>query len=214
MLNQIPNYMNITKFELLSFDAFDTLGRIRETTRWVQEAIKGIKNLPETFDPVELRRQLLCTNVSGGETLQALNLLSEEELSRIKSLIEREQSAIEPVLFAQEILEAASSKYKTALISNLGQDYGAPILKALNHPFDHVLFSYEVGYVKPQPEIFIKLINDSGLKPHQILHVGNSYESDFLGATSVGMQALHLDLRNKHKTPYRISSIAELVNYL
>lgn len=206
--------MEFKNIKLLSFDAFDTLGRIEKTTRWVQEAMKMIANLPADFDPLELRRKLLCTDVPGIDTLRQLNLLSEEQLSSIAKLITQEKNTIVQVLFAKEILEEASSKYKTALISNLGQDYGEPILQVLDHTFDHVLFSYQVGHVKPQAEMFQRLITDSGLEPHEILHVGNSYESDYLGAISIGMQAIHLDLRSKHKTTNRIGSIGELAHYL
>jgi putative hydrolase of the HAD superfamily len=205
--------MNSAYIKLVSFDAFDTLIHIKQTTRWVQEAIKDIKNLPENFDPLELRRQLLCSNISAITTLKNLDLLSTEQLTTIQQLIEQEKSAIELVPFAGEVLNKAGSKYKTALISNLGQDYGSVALSVLGHCFDHILFSFEVGYVKPQSEIFTQLITDSGLQPHQILHIGNSYENDFLGATNVGMQAIHLDLRNKNKTNYRISSINELMHY-
>lgn len=206
--------MNFSDIKLISFDAFDTLIRIPKSTLWIQEAFKKIENLPENFDPVALRRQLLCTPTPGIEALRQLQLLNEEQLESISKLIHQEHSSIEAVIFAKEVVEQASQKYKTALISNLGQDYGAPALSVLNHSFDHVLFSYEVGHVKPEREIFDKLITDSGLQPHQILHVGNSYDSDYLGATGVGMQSIHLDLRNKQKTQHRIQTIGELANYL
>lgn len=200
--------------KLISFDAFDTLIHIRKSTQWLQKVVSCCE-LPPDFSPMELHQRLLCSDTPALETMKQLGMVLDDDLAAATlRLLAQEQNTIEQVIFAKEILEEAASNYKTAVISNLSQDFGAPAQKALNHEFDHVLFSYELGYAKPDTRIFNKLITDSGLQPHEILHVGNSYTSDYLGATSVGMQALHLGLRGKQKTPHRINSIGELINYL
>lgn len=52
--------------------------------------------------------------------------------------------------------------------------------------------SESTGYLKPHPESFIELAKRLGLKPEEILYVGNSYEKDIEGAAAIGMKTAHL----------------------
>jgi len=54
------------------------------------------------------------------------------------------------------------------------------------------VMSYEVGVEKPDPLIFSRAAEASGLPPHRLLHVGDSYEEDILGARNARMQAIWL----------------------
>ncbi|HKI46956.1 MAG TPA: HAD family hydrolase [Balneolales bacterium] len=49
-----------------------------------------------------------------------------------------------------------------------------------------LVISEEVGYMKPQPEIFAHATRRTGLKPEQILYVGDSLTSDIRGGSSYG----------------------------
>lgn len=60
----------------------------------------------------------------------------------------------------------------------------------LGSVFRHVLASAEVGVAKPDPAIFREGARRLGLAPDRILHVGDTYEDDFEGATAAGFQAL------------------------
>lgn len=50
----------------------------------------------------------------------------------------------------------------------------------------------EVGYLKPNPEPFIRLAECLGIEPSAIVYVGNSYRYDVVGAKAAGMVAAHL----------------------
>ncbi|MEI8223594.1 MAG: HAD-IA family hydrolase [bacterium] len=208
--------MKFEGIKLVSLDIFDTTLIIKKNN-WMQEVAKYFSaEQTALLDPANLRHRFLCDNVSMIATLQSLNLLRDEHVSDIQQLIDAECASIEPVLFAKEILEEITQahNYKLAVISNLGYDYGKPALAALNHSIDYTLFSYEVGYKKPDQEIFQKLITLSGLQPYEILHIGNSYKNDYLGAKEAGMHAIHLDLQRTSIADAKISTIAELVHYL
>lgn len=49
-----------------------------------------------------------------------------------------------------------------------------------------LVISEEVGYMKPQPEIFAHATGRTGLKPDQILYVGDSLTSDIRGGSAYG----------------------------
>ncbi|PRP78262.1 hypothetical protein PROFUN_13872 [Planoprotostelium fungivorum] len=60
----------------------------------------------------------------------------------------------------------------------------------IHHLFDFVLCSREFGKRKPDPSIYTEACRLSKHHPSQVMHVGDHYEKDFLGAKGIGMEAL------------------------
>lgn len=50
------------------------------------------------------------------------------------------------------------------------------------------------GIHKPDPRIFLRLLNLLGVEPHEAVYVGDSFRHDILGAGSVGMETLYVNL--------------------
>jgi FMN phosphatase YigB (HAD superfamily) len=71
------------------------------------------------------------------------------------------------------------------------------------------------GVTKPNPGIFNEALRRAGVRPDQVIHVGDSYEEAYLGATPLGITCFLLDRNGvgNGKTveeKYRISTLAEL----
>jgi len=64
--------------------------------------------------------------------------------------------------------------------------------------FTGSVFSDEHGHSKPNPLLYKILIQETGLVPSEILHIGDNIITDIAGPTTVGMKSL---LFNK-KTPF------------
>lgn len=80
----------------------------------------------------------------------------------------------------------------TAIISNIAHDL-KPILHRLGiwGYVDYVFTSVELGYVKPDPEIFLAACEAIGIAPEHLLMVGDNSIDDG-GAGAVGMRTLIL----------------------
>jgi FMN phosphatase YigB (HAD superfamily) len=91
------------------------------------------------------------------------------------------------------IWELARSGYYVCAISNL-LGVIAPDLERTRADLslDHVFYSCDVGYIKPEREIFRHVEHQFGLSADRFLHVGDSLSADVGGATSSGWRALHL----------------------
>ena len=91
-----------------------------------------------------------------------------------------------------EAVEAfRSAGMKTAVLSDF------PIRHRLDHlglkgPWDAAFSSEETGYLTPNPQAFLALAERLGLRPDEVLYVGNSYTYDVLGAAAAGMPCAHL----------------------
>jgi putative hydrolase of the HAD superfamily len=94
---------------------------------------------------------------------------------------------------AQALLDSLHSRgIKTGLVANSWPD-PARLLRAdvesfgLTEHFDVIVFSEEVGFRKPQPEIFLHALRQLGVDPENAMFVGDRLDTDVQGAAQVGM---------------------------
>lgn len=97
-----------------------------------------------------------------------------------------------------------------AVCSNLAKPYGAvleqllpgiPLLKCL---------SYEVGYIKPDREIYQWLVDNTDVNPAQCLFVGDTLLADYEGPTQFGFRAQHL-IRGTERSSGTIGSLTDIL---
>ena len=104
----------------------------------------------------------------------------------------------------REILETLKGKYRLALLSNFTHPPAA--IELLNGVditsfFDVLLISGDLGYRKPHPFVFRRLITDLGLTKSQILFVGDDPELDVDGAHRAGLQPIWMTYVMDQKIP-------------
>lgn len=101
-----------------------------------------------------------------------------------------------------------------AVVSNW--DSALPTLLAelgLAEFFAFILPSAEAGVEKPDGRIFSLALQRLGLEPQEVVHIGDRYEADVVGARAVGITPILLDRKGKarYQDVISISSLAELV---
>lgn len=104
------------------------------------------------------------------------------------------------------------------LISNVIQDMDSTFTRLGLQPYlDIKVTSGEIGYDKPEPEIFLAALRKAELEPAEAIYVGDQYEIDVLGARGVGMQAVLID-RNDYFLEItdcpRINSLIQVLEYI
>ena len=75
--------------------------------------------------------------------------------------------------------------------------------------FDFILASWGVGYAKPNPLIFQEAMRRAAVSADAILHVGDSYNADVLGAQAAGLSAVWLN-RQRQPAPDGCTAITSL----
>ena len=58
--------------------------------------------------------------------------------------------------------------------------------------FDTIVCSASAGFRKPHPRIFAAVIDRMGLRPENMLFVGDTWSDDVEGAIAAGLQAVHI----------------------
>ena len=86
--------------------------------------------------------------------------------------------------------------YRIGLISNTGRTPGRTMRIVLEDYdisgcFDAMIFSDEIGYIKPNRKIFEKALAGLGTLPEKAVHVGDHPLLDVYGARACGWKAIH-----------------------
>jgi HAD superfamily hydrolase (TIGR01509 family) len=100
---------------------------------------------------------------------------------------------------AWEVLdELRASGAKLALVSNTPptSNYILDRLK-LRQRFDAIVFSCDVGFLKPDPRIFKLALNKLGVPAEQAVVVGDKIRTDILGGAILGMRSVLVEERSR-----------------
>lgn len=96
------------------------------------------------------------------------------------------------------------------IVSNIDRE---DILSAIQyHEFSvaGVFTSEDARSYKPRPELFQLALAETGLVPHDVVHLGDSLSSDVNGASSPGISTLWLN-RNNKPVPAGVCSVSTLL---
>jgi putative hydrolase of the HAD superfamily len=104
------------------------------------------------------------------------------------------------------------------LISNVDRDI-TPVCQELGLSawLQVVVTSQEVGFNKPQPEIFQAALKQAGVKSAEAMYVGDQHQIDVVGANKAGMRGILLDRHGYFEEITdcpRIRSLTEVAEHL
>lgn len=94
---------------------------------------------------------------------------------------------------ARPTLDTLSERYPMVLVSNFYGNVEAVLEDfGLRHYFRQIIESAVVGVRKPDPAIFALGVEALGLRPEEVLVIGDSYKKDILPARSLGCRVAWL----------------------
>lgn len=122
---------------------------------------------------------------------------------------------------ARPLLEDLHSRYPLVLVSNFYGNVNSVLYDfGISQYFDEVVESAVVGVRKPDPAIFALGVKALGLKPEEVLVVGDSLTKDILPAESLGCQTAWLkgkgwtEEEDAKSHPTQIANLTEINRYL
>ena len=149
--------------------------------------------------------------------LEHLGLRAEDaDLDDIHAAFERDVVYRSYPEALRALRDLRSAGYKTGVISNFSHRLPRILRDTGLAPYlDTVTYSFEAGAEKPHPRIFHAALARANVPPERVLMVGDSYESDYLGARSAGFHALLLCRGRSAPAPCpAIRSLEELPSVL
>ena len=126
--------------------------------------------------------------------------------------LEHRYNDIRPYEDVVPMLDALAPRFKLGLLSN-GNNY--PEYFGLDGRFDFAVYAQDIGIEKPDPETFQIAVQRAGCGMDQLLHVGDSLETDVEGAQAVGVRAVWLNRNGAFndtgiEPDYQIASLTDL----
>lgn len=179
--------------KLVIFDLYGTLVKygvmhhpFRELLKWAREHGRQVRD--------DDARQLMTINADLFQLASHLGIHAPDDLlARLQISIDEELGSL--TLFDDVIPTLArleSLGIQVAICSNLAQPYGV-IIDTLLPQFKLLKFlSYEMGFIKPEPEIYRKIVVESGCESELCLFIGDTFIADYDGPLKNGFQARHL----------------------
>ncbi len=127
-----------------------------------------------------------------------------------------------PIDGACRVVVEVARKFQIGVISNGSPDVQRHKLKglALADMLGCIIVSDEVGVRKPDAAIFLRAAGCLGRRPSECLHVGDSYDTDVVGARNAGMLACWFNptksqlRRGAEKPDFEIASLHEILQVL
>lgn len=181
------------------FDAFGTLLKIQNGVHPYRQILQrgrqqGRRPQPDDAHTLMTRRLGLAEAADHFEIK-----VSTEDLQNIQTQLDEELAGIQAypdAIDAVNLLKDAD--VRVAVCSNLAMPYGAAV-RRLFPQMDAYGFSYELGWTKPDPEIYFGTCRMLGMQPashhgaSQTVMVGDSLRCDHDGPQAVGIGGFFLD---------------------
>ena len=145
-----------------------------------------------TMTVFEQRIQNLCADLK-------LNLTAEDITEIANKIAGAWQKHIQLDAEALHVLQTLHRSKKLALISNFDHPphvHSVLSKLGLTHFFDSVVISAEVGIKKPDPRIFDSALAQTGMKPEEVVYVGDT-EDDTEAARAAGIVPILIQRENE-----------------
>ena len=166
----VPEILGVSagEWQRLYYDE-DVFGR---ALGLVSDAVEAMRKVTHAIDP----------------TVDEARILSAVESRRRR--FEMGLVGVEPsILAAVDSLRAAG--IRTAIVSDAGADDVESWLRSpLVSRIDATIFSYRVGYRKPDPRIYQDALNAVGVAPADAIFVGDGGSDEHTGARALGMRTV------------------------
>jgi putative hydrolase of the HAD superfamily len=116
-----------------------------------------------------------------------------------------------------DVIPALSELKSGRILGLLSNGNSYPEKCGLEDFFSFVVFSQDHGFEKPDTRLFQVALRKAGCREKEIIHIGDSLETDILGANQAGIKSVWLNRRGEenqtHIVPdYEIRSLTELNN--
>jgi len=190
------------RFELISFDAEGTLVTPDFSETIWHEAIPALYAQKKGIDLAQAKKRVTEEySKIGDQRLEWYDIeywFSYLDLGPSEPVI---QSCLCKVAHYPEVIEVLSSlanEYKLIVASGTPLELLHCLLRDIKPYFVRVFSSISHYKQVKSPNFYLRICEEMGVKPSQVIHVGDNWQFDFLNARQAGINAFYLDRFGKN----------------
>lgn len=152
------------------------------------------------------------------EVCKAFHIEPKQELlEELVGLWNKNKLLAQPFPETIEVLEELKENgYKLIMLSNTDCFSIEEIMEKydLKKYFDEIVLSYQVKMLKSNPRVFQKALDEIDVRKEEAVMVGDSIESDIIGAKKAGVDAILVDRTETRDFIPKIKDLTELKKFL
>lgn len=221
-------FMNLNRYQYVSFDIFDTI--LRRSTAHPTDIFRIIETycqknniaIPQNFTNNRINAEMNAYKKFGRSAtiehiyneLENVWKKSTDELKSIE--IQLEINGCRPAPYMVKILEQCINSGKTVILISDMYLTSDIIIKMLNkcniHGYSKLYVSCEHNCSKSENDLYLKVLNELDISPNQIIHIGDNFRSDFINPIKLGIRANWIKNCQKKlcRTPNNIDDYSKL----
>ena len=121
---------------------------------------------------------------------------------------------------AFEVLNYLKKKYLLHIITDGFFEVQLLKLKSskLSHFISNIITAEDIGYLKPNPELFEHALESVGANKEESIMIGDDYENDILGAYNFGIDQIYFNSKNRtnlnKKPTHTVNKLKEIIEIL
>jgi putative hydrolase of the HAD superfamily len=205
------------RIELISFDAEGTLVTPDFSQTIWHEAIPALYAQKRGLDFAQAKRCIVEEYGRVGD--QRLEWYDIEYWFSYLGLGSSEpaiQSCLGKIVYYPEVTEVLSSLasgYKLIVASGTPLELLHCLLRDIEPHFVRIFSSISHYRQVKSPDFYLRICEEMGVKPNQVIHVGDNWQFDFLNAQEAGINAFYID-RSGRNHQESLSDLTQLKRLL
>ena len=217
LLNMIISEFQMKQIELISFDAEGTVVTPDFSQAIWHEAIPALYAQKEGLNLAQAKRHVAEEyGKIGDQRLEWYDIeywFSYLGLGSSESMIQGCLDKIGYYPEVTEVLSSLASEYNLIVASGTPLELLNCLLRDIKPYFVRIFSSVSHYRQLKNPDFYTKICEEMSVKPSRVIHVGDSWQFDFLNARQAGMNALYLD-RSGRDHQESLSDLSQLKQLL
>jgi HAD superfamily hydrolase (TIGR01549 family) len=197
LLTMIISAFQMKQIELISFDAEGTVVTPDFSQAIWHEAIPALYAQKEGLNLAQAKRHVAEEyGKIGDQRLEWYDIeywFSYLGLGSSESMIQGCLNKIGYYPEVTEVLSSLASEYKLIVASGTPLELLHCLLRDIKPYFVRIFSSVSHYRQLKNPDFYIRICEEMGVKPSRVIHVGDNWQFDFLNARQAGINALYLD---------------------
>jgi len=216
-LTMIISVFQMKQIELISFDAEGTVVTPDFSEAIWHEAIPALYAQKKGLDLAQARRHIAEEyGRIGDQRLEWYDIeywFSYLGLGSSEPVIQSCLDKIGHYPEVTEVLSSLASEYKLIVASGTPLKLLHCLLRDIKPYFVRIFSSVSHYRQLKSPDFYLKLCEEMGVKPNQVIHVGDNWQFDFLNAQQAGINAFYID-RSGRNHQESLSDLTQLKRLL
>ncbi|HAV10450.1 MAG TPA: HAD family hydrolase [Dehalococcoidia bacterium] len=129
-------------------------------------------------------------------------------------LMDRRKHRVAYYSEVEELLSELDGNYTLSLASGSPREFLHYLLKDIKSHFAHVFSSTSDYRQLKDSHFYENICREMGVRPHEVIHIGDNWQFDYCAARDAGLQALHLDRSGKRHDEGSLADLSQISTFL